>query len=188
MALTSSVPIKLSEIKTEFGGSGTLRTYLRAAGYVASHTANASIPTSGNVLMTNFLGAEKNFTCSMTTNTNGTDVYGYSAGVTGSVSRSGIGISKSATTQVSFNGLYDAYTLDPKLGVYVYSATIFLVSGNSTGTWWDYVTWNGLGNLSRAASGVPNGTYNGSGQTYWYWAGSPYISSFTTGTFTCVLS
>lgn len=184
MALPSSLPLALSQIKTEFGGGGTLAAYYRGGGYVANHTANASIPTSGTIAISNFLGAEKNFTCSMTQGTDGYSVYGYAAGYAGSISRSGIGTSPSSTNQVTFDGFYDSYA-DIGFGPF-YVATIFAVSGNTTGTWWTTATWGSV-SLSRSSSAAPSGTYDGSGQTYWNWSTGPYFSSSGTNTFTLTI-
>ena len=174
----------MSQIKTEFGGGGTLAAYYRGGGYVANHTANASIPTSGTIAISNFLGAEKNFTCSMTIGTDGVSVYGYYTGTAGSVSRSGIGTSPSSTNQVTFEGFYDAYA-DIGFGPF-YVTTIFIVSGNNTGTWWTDATWSSI-SLSRASSNAPSGTYNGAGQTYWNWTTGPYFGSSGTSTFTLTI-
>lgn len=58
MALPSSGTIKLSEIKTEFGGPNNLRSYLRGGTYVPSIPPNNSIPTSGTLSLTDFYGAK----------------------------------------------------------------------------------------------------------------------------------
>lgn len=58
MALPSSVPINLSQIKTEFGGGSppnNLTAYYRGGSYVPSQ-ASTNIPTSGTIKLQDFLG------------------------------------------------------------------------------------------------------------------------------------
>lgn len=56
MALQSSGEIKLSEIQTEFGGSGqiALSGYYKGAGQVPDIAGNVNIPTSGQIKLSNF--------------------------------------------------------------------------------------------------------------------------------------
>lgn len=184
MALPGSLPLALSQIKTEFGGASTLGNYHRGQLYVPNHSANASISTSGTVTISSFLGAEKNFTCSMSSaSAIPAGFVGYSAaGGVGSVSRSGIGTAGNSLTQVSFDGLYDFYT-DFGFGP-VYVSTFFLVGG-SVGGFWTTISFGAL-SLSRASSNAPGGTATGGGGTYWDWGGGPYLSAGT-ATFTCTL-
>jgi hypothetical protein len=190
MPLPGSLPLALSDIKTEFGGGSTLAGYTRGAGLVASHTANASIPASGTVAISNFLGAEKNFTCSMNVqqdNPNPLTYWGYYSGVAGSVSRSGIGTSPSSTNQVTFVGFFDQYTSNPAPPPDdIYFITFFVVSGNNTGTWWSNISWGGI-SFSRSSSGTPNGFFDGT-DTYWDWGGGPYFGSTGAATFTLTLT
>jgi hypothetical protein len=58
--LTTSAPLKLSDIKTQFGGASTLYGYRRGGGLVASHAENAGISTT-NPHILQFLGAGQNF-------------------------------------------------------------------------------------------------------------------------------
>jgi hypothetical protein len=66
MALPGSLPLALSQIKTEFGGASTLGNYHRGQLYVPNHSANSSIASSGTITISSFLGSERYFTCSMT--------------------------------------------------------------------------------------------------------------------------
>lgn len=184
MALPSSLPLALSQIKTEFGGATTLGNYHRGQLYVPNHSANSAISTSGTISISNFLGAEKDFTCSMTSaSAIPAGVVGYSlAAGYGSVSRSGIGIAGNSLTQVSFEGFYDFYS-DFGFGP-VYISTFFLVGG-SVGGFWTTISFGAL-SLSRASSTAPGGTSTGTGGTYWDWSGGPYLSTGTS-TFTCTL-
>ena len=178
----SSNPLSLSEVKTEFGGGQPLTGYRRGAGYVASHSNNTSVPTSGTINLLNFLGASKGFnSAGGTTWTAGEYNVGYDtyqgvntgyfpgAGFLNSLGTRGsyyqVGKSYSDTTNTNIDGVYD-YTDNYGGG---YSAWV-VMSGNVTGSWWTSITVNGT-TLNRSAADVPNGTYPGGSytQTYWTW-------------------
>lgn len=55
MALPSSGKISLSQIKAEFDGTSALSSYYRGGGHVTDN--NASVPTTGKLSLSNFLGA-----------------------------------------------------------------------------------------------------------------------------------
>jgi hypothetical protein len=192
MPLPGSLPLALSQIKTEFGGGSTLAGYYRGGGRVANHTANAAIPTSGTIAISNFLGTERNFTCSMNVQQANPPplplvYWGYVSGTVGSASRTGIGTSPSSTAQTTFVGWYDQYTPNfspPPDDIYV--GTFLVLSGNVTGTWWTDISWGSL-NLTRASSSTPNGAFNGT-DTTWDWYGGPYFGGTGSATFTLTLA
>ena len=59
MAVTSSAPISITDLVTEFGGSAphSLTEYYRGGSLVPNVTANNSVPTSGAISLTDFFGA-----------------------------------------------------------------------------------------------------------------------------------
>ena len=59
MAVTSSAPIDIGDLVTEFGGSAphSLTEYYRGGSLVPNTTANNSVPTSGAISLTDFFGA-----------------------------------------------------------------------------------------------------------------------------------
>lgn len=61
MALPTSGPISLSMIRTEFGVSGTvsMSQLYRGGGVVPNTSANAAVPTSGTIKVSNLYGATK---------------------------------------------------------------------------------------------------------------------------------
>ena len=190
MALPGSFPLALSQIKSEFGGASTLAGYYRGGGLVANHTANASIPTSGTIAISNFLGAEKNFTCSMDAqkdNPSPLTYWGYWSGITGSASRTGIGTSPSSTAQTTFVAFVDFYVPDinPPYSD-IYTVTQLVLSGNVAGTWWTNISWGSI-SLNRSSSGTPNGIFDGT-NTYWDWSGGPYFGGTGSATFTLTLA
>lgn len=68
MALQSSGLITLAQIQAEFGGSNpiSLSEYYRGGAYVTAN--NTSVPTSGSITLSNFYGAAKQFTFTLSTN------------------------------------------------------------------------------------------------------------------------
>tara|TARA_R110001592_G_scaffold79210_1_gene237235 strand:- start:132 stop:659 length:528 start_codon:yes stop_codon:yes gene_type:complete len=59
MAVTSSAPISITDLVTEFGGSTphALTEYYRGGSLVPNTTTNASVPTSGAISLTDFFGS-----------------------------------------------------------------------------------------------------------------------------------
>lgn len=59
MALPTSPPISLNQIKAEFGATGTrsLTEFYRGGPFVPNIPANSNIPTSGTISLLDFLGA-----------------------------------------------------------------------------------------------------------------------------------
>lgn len=59
MALPTSPPISLNQIKSEFGATGTrsLTEFYRGGAFVPNIPANSGVPTSGAISLLDFLGA-----------------------------------------------------------------------------------------------------------------------------------
>jgi len=68
MTIKSSGSLSLSEIQTEFGGSGDigLSEYYRAGTYVANIPPNYNIPTSGQISISNFYSASRRYVINAT--------------------------------------------------------------------------------------------------------------------------
>lgn len=58
MALQASGAISINDIVGEYGGSGShsLSEYYRGGSFVANHSNNSSVPTSGTISLSNFYG------------------------------------------------------------------------------------------------------------------------------------
>ena len=84
MAVTSSAPISITDLVTEFGGSTphALTEYYRGGSLVPDTATNASVPTSGAISLTNFYGSSS-VTAWSTTMTVG--------GITGKIAEAGYG-------------------------------------------------------------------------------------------------
>jgi hypothetical protein len=59
MALPTSGNISLSQLIAEFGGGTKLTDFYRGGAWVPNTAANANVPTSGQISMTQFYGASK---------------------------------------------------------------------------------------------------------------------------------
>lgn len=70
MALPTSPPISLNQIKTEFGATGSraLTEFYRGGSFVPNTPANSSVPSSGSISLLDFLGAS-NYTAPTATAT-----------------------------------------------------------------------------------------------------------------------
>lgn len=59
MALPTSPPISLNQIKAEFGATGTrsITEFYRGGAFVPNTSTNSNVPTSGTISLLDFLGA-----------------------------------------------------------------------------------------------------------------------------------
>ena len=160
MAVRSSAPVSLvTDIVGEFGGDTphSLTEYYRGGSLVPNITANNSVPTSGAISLTNFLGATDTVTWTTTLTVgvvSGLFVqYGFSSGIFGSLSDSTVDFLSGATvsrlewanlggTPVFFkiNGSEDTGWTTIKIGSLTLNRTDR--SSFSDGLW----TWNSQSN------------------------------------------
>ena len=176
MAVTSSAPISITDLVTEFGGSAphSLTEYYRGGSLVPSGpAANNSIPTSGAISLTNFFGAVKetstdNYTINIASRNIGFFLaYGFSTAATGfpfgAISANTIGFS-------GFNVTIEA--------VYWTANSIFFrASTNPGNSGWTSMTV-GSTTLNRA-----DATYGGGGSiSTWSWTSSNIMGESGTQT------
>ena len=78
MAVTSSVPIDITDLADEFGGDlpHSLTEYYRNGGLVPTNSTTGSIPTSGEISLKAFLGTTNNVTTGDYTITIGSSIIG----------------------------------------------------------------------------------------------------------------
>jgi len=196
-----SLPVKISQLKTEFGGPtpSNLTNFYVGAGYVAKHQQNESIPSSGTINLSTFVGAVNVFTSTVTQtaawltrsvkNGYATRVYyGAYTGAAGTTSAPAyppkiqfggftnvrVGQSRSSTAQSTLVGIYDT---DPGSN----SLASYIVFSGDVSTWaWNTITCNGL-TVTRSTNTTV--TYNSTtASTYWLVANSS-ISSANGGFF-----
>ena len=141
MAVTSSAPISITNLVTEFGGSAphSLTEYYRGGSLVPNTTTNASVPTSGAISLTNFFGSSS-VTAWSTTMTVG--------GITGKINESGYGaVGANQNVAPTYGGLSDT-TIDFLGGAFLRSCKyavgkIFIeIDGGSTS--WSTCVVNGV--------------------------------------------
>jgi hypothetical protein len=160
----SSLPVNLSGVKTEFGGPSNLGGYAIGSGYVPKHQNNESATITS---LASYAGSSLIFQSSVTSGSGGF-FYGFDgvgttgSGPFGSATLTRIGYGKSTTSQ-STTFTY-AQGTNGKSATY----TSFSVTGNVTGTWWNYVTIAGQAAFYRTGYS----TYSTNGATGQYTAGT----------------
>jgi len=105
MAVTSSAPISITDLVTEFGGDAphSLTEYYRGGSLVPNITANNGVPTSGAISLTDFFGASS-VTAWSTTMTVG--------GITGKISEIGYGSAGAVQNATPTYGSLSDNTID----------------------------------------------------------------------------
>jgi hypothetical protein len=183
MAVTSSAPISITDLVTEFGGSAphSLTEYYRGGSLVPNNSANQNVPTSGAISLTNFYGATDtqttgNYTITIGTGTiglgvsvHGFDAYGQT-GSYGAISTNTIGFSG---FNVTIGGVNES----------IYDQLFFYVLGHVGNSGWISMTLGGTTFNRTAGSYVQaNSASFGGNYTLWSWSTSNVIA--TSGTVT----
>ena len=167
MAVTSSAPISITDLVTEFGGSAphSLTEYYRGGSLVPSGpAANNSIPTSGAISLTNFFGAVKETSTDNYTLTTGIGFYGLGLTAYGfnSLDFSNYGSITPAT--IEFTGFNVTVR-----SVSVAGTLRFRVSGTVGNSGWTSMTVGGVtyNRTDATYAIISGGGFNG---TQWSWA------------------
>jgi hypothetical protein len=109
-----------------------LSVYTRGDGLIANHSANANIPTSANDLrISQFSGAEKNFTATVTTDDiSGTQnppssyaTRGYKSGLYGSINRDQVGLNRNNLNTTTLLEIYTTPVFDYFFNAYFFETT-----------------------------------------------------------------
>jgi hypothetical protein len=177
MAVTSSAPIDIGDLVTEFGGDAphSLTEYYRGGSLVPNTTANASVPTSGAISLTNFFGATDTQTTGNYTIGIGGSFIGLGVGVTGFDANGQVGSFGSISTNtIDFSG-FDV-TIG---GVYATSSQLrFYVTSHVDNSGWISMTLGGTTyNRTDASYAQANSSYFGGNYTIWTWSASNAIGS-----------
>jgi hypothetical protein len=183
MAVTGSAPISITDLVTEFGGSAphSLTEYYRGGSLVPDTAANASVPTSGAISLTQFYGASVasttgNYTITIGAGTiglgvtvHGFDAYGQT-GSYGAISTNTIGFSG---FNVTIGGVNES----------IYNSLTFYVIGHVGNSGWTSMTLGGT-TFNRTAGSYAQGNSASFGGNYtrWSWSTSNVIA--TSGTVT----
>jgi len=177
MAVTSSAPISITNLVTEFGGSAphALTEYYRGGSLVPNVTANNSVPASGAISLTDFFGATATSGTDDRTITIGNANIGfflaYGFGSAASVGGSGFGA-------ISANTIgFDGFNVTIESVYFTASKIFFRASTNPGNSGWTSMTI-GSTTLNRA-----DATYNGGGSiNTWSWISSNIIGESGTQT------
>jgi len=184
-----ATPLSLNNIVTEFGGTGdhALSEYYRGGGFIPSHSANLNIPGNSiaGLAISQFSGAELNFTATVTVGNNGGGLslgqYGYENGAFGSISRDVVGITRLFTNTTPIIRLYEFGSFN---GFFITYYLLLEFNGNVTFSTLGYhffssVTVNGTTFNRVDAASNPNGIYSG-GATGWDWISGASSRGFPT--------
>ena len=178
MAVTSSAPISITDLVTEFGGSAphSLTEYYRGGSLVPSGpAANNSIPTSGAISLTNFFGAVKETSSDIRTiSPIGSGSFGgFITGFGFSSAATGFPIGGMGSPTIGFSG----FNVTIEALYFLINGITFRASTNPGNSGWTSMTI-GSTTLNRA-----DASYNG-GSTInsWTWTSSNIIGTSGTQT------
>ena len=109
MAVTSSAPISITDLVTEFGGSAphSLTEYYRGGSLVPNVTANNSVPTSGAISLTDFFGATATSGTddrTLTIDSGSTGGFGVAYGFASAAASVGSGFGSISSNTIGFSG------------------------------------------------------------------------------------
>ena len=177
MAVTSSAPISITDLVTEFGGSAphSLTEYYRGGSLVPSGpAANNSIPTSGAISLTNFFGAVKetstdNYTINIASGSTGGffTSYGFSSAATG------FSIGSISANTIGFTGFN--VTIE---GVYWTANKIFFRASSNPGN----SGWTSMTVGSTTFNRTDAATYVSGTIATWSWTSSNVMGTSGTQT------
>ena len=182
MAVTSSVPIDITDLANEFGGDlpHSLTEYYRNGGLVPTNSTTGSIPTSGEISLKAFLGTTNNVTTGDYTITIGGSFIGLGVSVTGFDANGQAGSFGSISTNtIDFSG-FDV-TIG---GVYASSSNLyFYVTSHVNNSGWISMTLGGTTyNRTDASYAQSSSSFFGGDYTSWTWGASSAIASSGTVT------
>ena len=141
MAVTSSAPISITDLVTEFGGSTphALTEYYRGGSLVPNTTTNASVPTSGAISLTDFFGSSSVTAWSTTMTVNG---------ITGKLSEAGYGSAGAGQNQTPTYGSLSDNTIDILGGAFLrqvkYAVNKIFIEIDGGSTSWSTCVVNGV--------------------------------------------
>jgi hypothetical protein len=141
MAVTSSAPISITDLVTEFGGSTphALTEYYRGGSLVPNTTTNASVPTSGAISLTDFFGSSSVTAWSTTMTVNG---------ITGKLSEAGYGSAGAVQNQTPTYGSLSDNTIDILGGAFLrqvkYAVGKIFIEIDGGSTSWSTCVVNGV--------------------------------------------
>lgn len=159
MALPGSGTIKLSDLITEFGGGTKLSDFYRGGAYVPNITANNGVPTSGDISLTDFYGAQASTDWIVNEGSYG-DADGYATGSYGSIE--GVTTINGAT----ITALNISRTVVKGSTSYIFALWL---SGNRAAGFFNSLIINGGPTFTESAAGTRAAYDSGTGRTYWIW-------------------
>jgi hypothetical protein len=175
MAVTSSAPISITDLVTEFGGSAphSLTEYYRGGSLVPNTTANNSVPTSGAISLTDFFGASATSGTDDRTLTIGSENIGFFPAYGFSSAATGFDFGSISSNTIGFSGFN--VTIE---GVYWTANSIFFRASTNPGNsgWTSMTVGSTVFNRTDAA------TYVSGSIATWSWSSSNVIGTSGTQT------
>ena len=168
MAVTSSEPISITDLVTEFGGDAphSLTEYYRNGGLVPTNSTNGSVPTSGAISLTNFFGTTATSGTDDRTLTTGYGFYGLGLTAYGFNSLDFSNYGSISEDAIEFSGFNVTVR-----SVSVTTGIRFRVSGNVGNSGWTSMTVGGVtyNRTDATYAIISGGGFNG---TQWSWTNS----------------
>ena len=187
----SGNPISINSLVGEYGGSGShsLSEYYRAGSFVANHSNNSSVPTSGTISLSNFYGQSNTapgstaLTYTMVAGSNGTNSQqGYLSGLAadgiyfisspqGSISNNPNGTALTSGFNPTITGLVTS-SVSGKSAVTDLTYTVRTATVPNSG-WTSIVTGvSRFGTQNRSAATYTTSTSSSNGRSRWNWSTS----------------
>jgi len=175
MAVTSSAPIDIGDLVTEFGGSAphSLTEYYRGGSLVPNTTANNSVPTSGAISLTDFFGATATSGTNDRTLTIGSGNIGFLTAFGFESTNAGFGFGAISDNAIDFTG-FDV-TIE---AVYWTANKIFFRASTNPGN----SGWTSMTVGSTVFNRTDAGFVGGGSVNTWSWVSSNVIGTSGTQT------
>jgi len=177
MAVTSSAPIDIGDLVTEFGGDAphSLTEYYRGGSLVPNTTANNSVPTSGAISLTDFFGASATTgtddrTLTIGSGTFGGFIAGY--GFASAAASIGSGFGSISSNTIEFSG----FNVTIEAVYFLINQIYFRASTNPGNSGWTSMT------VGSTVFNRTDATYNSGTIATWSWTSSNVIGTSGTQT------
>ena len=177
MAVTSSAPIDIGDLVTEFGGSTphSLTEYYRGGSLGPNTTANNSVPTSGAISLTDFLGATATSGTDDRTITIGSGSFGgfiNGHGFTSVANSAGFAFGSISSNTIGFSG----FNVTIEAVYHIFNQLVFKASTNPGNSGWTSMT------VGSTTFNRTDATYTSGSIATWQWTSSNVIGTSVGGT------
>ena len=176
MAVTSSAPIDIGDLVTEFGGSTphSLTEYYRGGSLVPNTTTNASVPASGAISLTDFFGASATSGTDDRTLTIGSGNIGFLTAIGFLSANADIlgGFGSISSNTIGFSG----FNVTIEAVYFLNNGIYFRASSNPGNSGWTSMT------IGSTTFNRTDATYTSGSIATWLWSSSNVIGTSGTQT------